>query len=212
MAAPAAPSIIGQAAITPVTRKATTMPGSTTWLIASPISACRRRSRKLPGSAQAMAAKVPISSGVQRQGDKFGTHHVGTSARRADAAVELGDLVRGQQRLRSGSARRSGRRRLRGRDRRARLSQRRSSRSALGGLGAAAVGGDAIGRGSARAAQQAQGQALVDRLALAPAPAGPGAGARRRWNRRWRSSAASTPRAGAKQQRDGKEAEGRPAR
>jgi hypothetical protein len=53
-AAPAAPSSIGNVPTEPVIRKATTMPGSTTWLIASPISAWRRSTRKLPGSAQAI--------------------------------------------------------------------------------------------------------------------------------------------------------------
>ena len=56
---------IGQVLIVPVTRKATTMPGKTTWLIASPIKACRRRTRKLPGKAQATAARHPIRSGVR---------------------------------------------------------------------------------------------------------------------------------------------------
>jgi hypothetical protein len=71
---PAAPSSIGSAATVPVIRKATTIPGSTTWLIASPISACRRRIRKLPGSAQAIAASTPIRIGGQRKLDEFGAH------------------------------------------------------------------------------------------------------------------------------------------
>ena len=64
-AAPPAPIIIGQVETDRATRKATTIPGRTTWLMASPISACRRNIRKLPGSAQAMAAKVPITMGVR---------------------------------------------------------------------------------------------------------------------------------------------------
>jgi len=36
--------------------------------MASPISACRLSSRKFPGSAQAMAAKTPISSGGSDSG------------------------------------------------------------------------------------------------------------------------------------------------
>ena len=67
MAATAAPRSIGQVLTLPVTRKPTTMPGRTTWLIASPINACRRKIRKLPGMAQVTAARMPISSGVRER-------------------------------------------------------------------------------------------------------------------------------------------------
>ena len=62
-AATAAPIIMGHVDTAPVTRNAATIPGSTTWEIASPISACRRSSRKFPGKAQAIAASTPITMG-----------------------------------------------------------------------------------------------------------------------------------------------------
>jgi hypothetical protein len=61
----AAPISIGQAARVPVIKKAMTMPGSATWLTASPIRLCRRSTRKLPSRAQATEASTPISIGTR---------------------------------------------------------------------------------------------------------------------------------------------------
>ncbi len=164
-AAPAAPSIIGQVEITPVTRKATTMPGSTTWLIASPISACRRSSRKLPGSAQAMAAKMPIRIGVSDRGTNSApimpAPPCGPPSRASISAI--------WSRVSTVSIARQPvierRRRLEGQIGAHYLPARLVAQR-LGGAGAAALGGDAIGAGQPGAAQQAQRQPLVDRLAL----------------------------------------------
>jgi hypothetical protein len=43
----------------PEMRKATARPGRTAWLMASPIMLMRRRRRKVPGSAHAIAHKPP---------------------------------------------------------------------------------------------------------------------------------------------------------
>jgi hypothetical protein len=98
-AAPAAPSSIGSAETRPVSRKATTMPGSATWLIASPISACRRRIRKVPRQRAGDGRQRADQDRRQRELDKGRrlAHHpprTGTGPPRP--AVEIGDLVRGE--------------------------------------------------------------------------------------------------------------------
>src|SRR3712207_3521945 len=64
-AARAAPTIMGPAAISPVTRKAATIPGKATWLTASPIRLCRRRTRKLPRRPQDTHDRAPITIGTK---------------------------------------------------------------------------------------------------------------------------------------------------
>jgi hypothetical protein len=52
---PAAPNRSSGDAMSRVTKKTSTMPSSTVWLMASLMSAMRRNTRKVPGSAHAMA-------------------------------------------------------------------------------------------------------------------------------------------------------------
>jgi hypothetical protein len=59
--APAAPSTSQGDARFRVTKNASTMPSRMAWLIASLISAMRRRTRKTPGRAQAAAVIAAIS-------------------------------------------------------------------------------------------------------------------------------------------------------
>lgn len=59
MPARAAPRNIQELLRVPVRRKAMARPGRTAWLMASPIMLMRRRRRKVPGRAQAMAQRVP---------------------------------------------------------------------------------------------------------------------------------------------------------
>ena len=64
--ASAAPTRITAVSRLSITRKAAAMPGSTAWLMASPIMLMRRSTRKLPISAHAMAltaatTTIPVS-------------------------------------------------------------------------------------------------------------------------------------------------------
>jgi hypothetical protein len=73
------------------------MPGRTTWLIASPISAWRRRIRKFPGKRAGDRREDTDQDRRQRELDEFGPHLCPSHRDgRADPAVEFSDLVGGE--------------------------------------------------------------------------------------------------------------------
>jgi hypothetical protein len=76
----AAPSSMGIADTSPVSRNATTIPGRTTWLMASPISAWRRRIRKFPGKRAGDRREDADQDRRQRELDELRTH-LGPSTR-----------------------------------------------------------------------------------------------------------------------------------